>query len=172
MDCCRICNDASAVPVCHGEGVTLNEPVNLCSYPHLLSQISGSDQKTRSRIEYVKTSFLRRVSGLSFKDKVKSLVIQGGLTLELLLLRIKRNQWNMAQGSDQDVRLPGEVFQAPEGDPEENLLVSVRTWRDYVSGLAWELLGILPGEQASVATEREVWVSLLGMLLTHPDSGL
>uniref|UniRef100_A0A8C4TFR3 G-protein coupled receptors family 1 profile domain-containing protein n=1 Tax=Erpetoichthys calabaricus TaxID=27687 RepID=A0A8C4TFR3_ERPCA len=37
-------------------------------------------------------------------------------------------------------------------------------WRDYVSRLAWERLGILPEEIEEVAGEREVWASLLKLL--------
>lgn len=37
-------------------------------------------------------------------------------------------------------------------------------WRDYISYLAWEHLGILPMELVEVARERVVWASLLKML--------
>ena len=69
--------------------------------------------------------FLRRVSGLSLRDRVRSSVIQEGLGVEPLLLRIERSQmrWfghlvRMLPG-----RLPGEVFRArptgrrPRGRP-------------------------------------------------------
>ena len=58
--------------------------------------------------------FLRRVSGLSLRDRVRSSVIQEGLGVEPLLLRIERSQmrWlghlvRMPPG-----RLPGEVFRS------------------------------------------------------------
>ncbi|TWW63932.1 hypothetical protein D4764_03G0009400 [Takifugu flavidus] len=60
-------------------------------------------------------------------------------------------------------RLPGEVFRAcpsgrrPPGRPRTR-------WRDYVSRLAWERLGIPPDELEEVAGEREVWASLLRLL--------
>jgi len=60
-------------------------------------------------------------------------------------------------------RLPLEVFQArptgrrPRGRPRTR-------WRDYISWLAWECLGIPQNELESVAGEREVWVDLLGLL--------
>ncbi|TWW80939.1 hypothetical protein D4764_01G0007540 [Takifugu flavidus] len=67
-------------------------------------------------------------------------------------------------------RLPGEVFRAcpsgrrPPGRPRTR-------WRDYVSRLAWERLGIPPDELEEVAGEREVWASLLRLLPPRPDPG-
>ncbi|TWW76516.1 hypothetical protein D4764_13G0011780 [Takifugu flavidus] len=67
-------------------------------------------------------------------------------------------------------RLPGEVFRAcpsgkrPPGRPKTR-------WRDYVSRLAWERLGIPPDELEVVAGEREVWASLLRLLPPRPDPG-
>ncbi|KAK0151763.1 Craniofacial development protein 2 [Merluccius polli] len=67
-------------------------------------------------------------------------------------------------------RLPGEVFRArptgrrPRGRPRTR-------WRDYVSRLAWERLGIPQEELAEVAGEREVWASLLRLLPPRPDRG-
>ncbi|TWW60082.1 Cyclin-dependent kinase 7 [Takifugu flavidus] len=67
-------------------------------------------------------------------------------------------------------RLPGEVFRAcpsgrrPTGRPRTR-------WRDYVSRLAWERLGIPPDELEEVAGEREVWASLLRLLPPRPDPG-
>ncbi|TWW61038.1 Transposable element [Takifugu flavidus] len=65
-------------------------------------------------------------------------------------------------------RLPGEVFRAcpsgrrPPGRPRTR-------WRDYVSRLAWERLGIPPDELEEVAGEREVWASLLRLMPPQPD---
>ncbi|KAK0134201.1 hypothetical protein N1851_030244 [Merluccius polli] len=67
-------------------------------------------------------------------------------------------------------RLPGEVFRArptgrrPRGRPRTH-------WRDYVSRLAWECLGIPREELDEVAGEREVWASLLRLLPPRPDPG-
>ena len=67
-------------------------------------------------------------------------------------------------------RLPGEVFRArptgrrPRGRPRTR-------WRDYVSRLAWERLGIPQEELDEVAGEREVWASLLRLLPPRPDPG-
>uniref|UniRef100_A0A3B4U754 Uncharacterized protein n=1 Tax=Seriola dumerili TaxID=41447 RepID=A0A3B4U754_SERDU len=60
-------------------------------------------------------------------------------------------------------RLPGEVFRAcptgrrPRGRPRTR-------WRDYISQLALESLGILPEELVEVAGERAVWTSLPRLL--------
>ncbi|KAI3377612.1 hypothetical protein L3Q82_008771 [Scortum barcoo] len=37
-------------------------------------------------------------------------------------------------------------------------------WRDYVSQLAWERLGVPPEELEEVSGVREVWASLLRLL--------
>ncbi|KAL3048111.1 hypothetical protein OYC64_006814 [Pagothenia borchgrevinki] len=68
--------------------------------------------------------FLRRVSGVSLRDKVRSSVIREGLGVEPLLLRVERSQlrWfghlvRMPPG-----RLPREVFQArPAGKRERGV---------------------------------------------------
>ncbi|KAK3558103.1 hypothetical protein QTP86_009892 [Hemibagrus guttatus] len=117
-------------------------------------------------------SFLRRVAGRSFRDRVRSSVTQKELGAELLLLHIERGQlrwlgnlFQMPPGC-----LPGEVFQAcptgkrPRGRPRT-------LWRDYVSQLAWERLGIPLEELEEVSGEREVWASLLRMLPPRPGSG-
>ncbi|KAI3356684.1 hypothetical protein L3Q82_003375 [Scortum barcoo] len=88
-------------------------------------------------------SFLRRVAGRSLRDRVRSSVTWEELRVEPLLLpHIERSQlslFRMPPG-----RLPREVFQAcptgrrPRGRPRTR-------WRDYVSRLAWERLGVPPG---------------------------
>ena len=78
----------------------------------------------------------------------------------------------MARASSEEPpgRLPGEVFQArpsgqrPRGRPRTR-------WRDYVSRLAWERLGVPLEELEEVAGEREVWVSLLKLLPRDPSNG-
>ncbi|KAI3366014.1 hypothetical protein L3Q82_009842 [Scortum barcoo] len=97
-------------------------------------------------------SFLRRVAGRSLRDRVRSSVIREELGVEPLLLRIERSQlrwlghlFRMPPG-----RLPREVFQAcptgrrPRGRPRTR-------WRDYVSRLAWERLGVPPEELEEVS---------------------
>ncbi|KAK0155246.1 Craniofacial development protein 2 [Merluccius polli] len=105
-------------------------------------------ERTRSRVQAAEMSFLRRVAGLSLRDRVRSSVIREELGVDPQLLRVERSQmrWlghlvRMPPG-----RLPGEVFRArptgrrPRGRPRTR-------WRDYVSRLAWERLGI-PQEEA------------------------
>uniref|UniRef100_A0A8C6L8D1 Reverse transcriptase domain-containing protein n=1 Tax=Nothobranchius furzeri TaxID=105023 RepID=A0A8C6L8D1_NOTFU len=129
-------------------------------------------ERTRSWMQAAEMSFLRRVAGLSLRDRVRSSVIREGLGVDPLLLHIERSQlrWlghlvRMPPG-----RLPGEVFRArptgrrPKGRPRTR-------WRDYVSHLARERLGIPPEELAQVAEEREVWASRLRLLPPRPDSG-
>ncbi|TWW81813.1 hypothetical protein D4764_01G0016280 [Takifugu flavidus] len=104
------------------------------------------------------------------RDRVRSSAIREELGVELLLFRIERSQmrWlghlvRMPPG-----RLPGEVYRAcpsgrrPPGRPRTY-------WRDDVSRLVWERLGIPPDELEEVAGEREVWASLLRLLPRRPD---
>ncbi|KAK0135351.1 putative uncharacterized transposon-derived protein F52C9.6 [Merluccius polli] len=129
-------------------------------------------ERTRSRVQATEMSFLRRVAGLFLRDRVRSSVIREELGVDPLLLRVERSQmrWlghlvRMPPG-----RLPGEVFRArptgrrPRGRPRTR-------WRDYVSRLAWERLGIPQEELDEVAGEREVWASLLRLLPPRPDPG-
>ena len=129
-------------------------------------------ERMRSRIQAAEMSFLRRVAGLSLRDRVRSSDIRERLRVEPLLLRVERSQlrWfghlvRMPPG-----RLPGEVFRArpsgrrPRGRPRTR-------WRDYISRLAWERLGIPPEELVEVAGERTVWASLLRLLPPRPGPG-
>ena len=129
-------------------------------------------ERTRSRIQAAEMGFLRRVAGLSLRDRVRSSVIREGLGVEPLLLHVERSQlrwlghlFRMPPG-----RLPGEVFRArptggrPRGRPRTH-------WRDYVSRLTWERLGDPPEELEEVAGEREVWASFLKLLPPRPDPG-
>jgi len=83
-------------------------------------------------------SFLRRVSGLSLRDRVRSSDIRRELGVEPLLLRVEGSQ---LRWFGHLIRIPLEVFQArptgrrPRGRPRTR-------WRDYISLLAWERLGI------------------------------
>ncbi len=83
-------------------------------------------------------------NGLTLRDRVRNSVIREGLGVEPLLLRIEM-RWlghllRMPPG-----RFSGEVFRArptgrrPRGRPRT-------PWRDYVSRLAWERLGVPPEE--------------------------
>ncbi|KAK3571285.1 hypothetical protein QTP86_005921 [Hemibagrus guttatus] len=129
-------------------------------------------ERVRSRIQAAEMSFLRRVAGHSLRDRVRSAITREELKVELLLLHIERGQlrwlghlFRMPPG-----RLPGKVFRAcptrkrPQGRPRTR-------WRDYVSRLAWERLGVPPEELEEVSGEREVWASLLRLLPPRPGSG-
>ncbi|KAK3508670.1 hypothetical protein QTP70_003319 [Hemibagrus guttatus] len=132
-------------------------------------------ERVRSRIQAgsaSEISFLRRVAGRSLRDRVRSSVTREELGVEPLLLHIERGQlrwlghlFRMPPG-----RLPGEVFRAcPTG---KRLRGRPRTrWRDYVSRLALERLGVPPEELEEVSGEREVWASLLRLLPPRPGSG-
>uniref|UniRef100_A0A8C6M4A0 Reverse transcriptase domain-containing protein n=1 Tax=Nothobranchius furzeri TaxID=105023 RepID=A0A8C6M4A0_NOTFU len=94
--------------------------VPILTYGHELWVMTES---TRSRIKAVEMSFLRRVAGLSLRDRVRSSDIREGLGVEPLLLRIERSQlrWfghlvRMPPG-----RLPGEVFRACPGSTQDTL---------------------------------------------------
>jgi len=96
---------------------------------------------------------------------VRSSVIREGLGVEPLLLRIERSQmrWLGHLVRIPPGCLPGEVFRArptgrrPQGRPRKR-------WRDYVSRLAWERLGVPPEELEEVAGD-----SLLKLLPPRPD---
>ncbi|KAK3508365.1 hypothetical protein QTP70_022939 [Hemibagrus guttatus] len=113
-------------------------------------------ERVRSRIQAAKMIFLRRVAGRSLRDRVRSSVTREELGVEPLLLHIERGQlrwlghlFRMPPGC-----LPGEVFRAcptgkrPRGRPRT-------CWRDYVSRLAWERLGVPPEELEEVSGERK-----------------
>uniref|UniRef100_A0A8C6MJY5 Reverse transcriptase domain-containing protein n=1 Tax=Nothobranchius furzeri TaxID=105023 RepID=A0A8C6MJY5_NOTFU len=63
--------------------------VPILTYGHELWVMT---ERTRLRIQAVEMSFLRRVAGLSLRDRVRSSDIREGLGVELLLLRIERSQ--------------------------------------------------------------------------------
>ncbi|KAK0154371.1 putative uncharacterized transposon-derived protein F52C9.6 [Merluccius polli] len=122
-------------------------------------------ERTRLRVQVAEMSFLRRVAGLSLRDRVRSSVIREELGVDPLLLRVERSQMRWLGHLDRmpPGRLPGEVFRArptvrrPRGRPRTR-------WRDYVSRLAWERFGIPQEELDEMAGEREVWASLLRLL--------
>ncbi|XP_051931184.1 uncharacterized protein LOC127607121 [Hippocampus zosterae] len=103
-------------------------------------------ERTRSRIQVAKMSFLRRVSGLSLRDKVRSSVIREGLRVEPLLHHIERShmRWLAHVIRMPPERLPGEVLRTcptgrrPRGQPRTHR-------RGYITQLAWERL-VVPGE--------------------------
>ncbi|KAK3508726.1 hypothetical protein QTP70_004271 [Hemibagrus guttatus] len=112
-------------------------------------------ERVRSQIQAAKMSFLHRVAGHSLRDRVRSSVTREELGVEPLLLHIERGQlrwlghlFQMPPG-----RLPGLVFRAcptrKRGRPRTR-------WRDYVSQLAWERLGVPPEGLEEVPGGREI----------------
>ncbi|TWW76578.1 Spondin-1 F-spondin [Takifugu flavidus] len=103
-------------------------------------------ERTRSRIQAAEMSFLRRVAGLSLRDRLRSLDIREGLGVEPLLLHIERSQLGWLGHLDRmpSGHLPLEVFRTcptkrrPRGRPRSR-------WRDYICRLSWEQLGVPPG---------------------------
>ncbi|XP_071059967.1 anamorsin isoform X1 [Pseudochaenichthys georgianus] len=120
-------------------------------------------ERTRSRIQAAEMGFLRRVAGVSLRDKVRSSDIRERLGVEPLLLRVERSQ----------LRWFGHLVRMPPGClPREVFQARPRTrWRDYISSLAWERLGIPQSELVDVAREKKVWGSLLELLPPRPDHG-
>ena len=114
------------------------------------------NEKVRSRVQAAEMGFLRRISGLTLSDKVKSADIRESLNIEALLLRLQRSQ----------LRWYGHVARMSQERTAKKLLCSTpigrrprgrpRTqWRDYVEDLSWSRLGI-PAEHLSfVAEDRD-----------------
>ncbi|KAK7916510.1 hypothetical protein WMY93_012271 [Mugilogobius chulae] len=134
-------------------------------------QVGGESLPQVEEFKYL-GGLVHEVAGRSLRDRVRSSVTREELGVEPLLLHIERGQlrwlghlYRMPPG-----RLPGEVFRAcptgrrPRGRPRTR-------WRDYVSRLSWERLGILPEELEEVCVDREVWASLLRLLPPRPDPG-
>ncbi|TWW67388.1 hypothetical protein D4764_02G0004290 [Takifugu flavidus] len=94
-------------------------------------------ERMRSWIQAAEMSFLRRVAGLSLRDRVRSSDIREELGVEPLLLHIERSHlgWLGHLARMPSGRLPLEVFRTgptgrrPRGRPRTR-------WRDYISRLA------------------------------------
>ena len=127
------------------------------------------NEKVRSRVQAAEMGFLRRISGLTLLDKVKSADIRESLNTEALLLRLERSQ----------LRWYGHVTQMSQERTAKKLLCSTpigrrprgrpRTrWRDYVEDLSWSRLGI-PAEHLSfVAEDRDAWRLQFELLPPRP----
>ncbi|KAK0140999.1 hypothetical protein N1851_021987 [Merluccius polli] len=120
-------------------------------------------ERTRLRIQAAEMSFLRRVAGLSLRDRVRSSDIRRELGVQPLrrkeLVEVVRalHLIRMPPG-----RLPLEVFwvrstgRRPRGRPRTR-------WRDYISQLAWEHLGV-PQEELEKSCWGEEGLELLAQL--------
>ncbi|XP_068603712.1 PVR cell adhesion molecule related 2 like [Brachionichthys hirsutus] len=135
---------AVVLSVCRGEEGAIGQSAFQRS--PLVHELWIMAERTRSRIQAVRMSFLRRVAGRTLRDRMRSSVTREELGVEPLRLHIERSQlswlgqlFRMPPG-----RLPGEVFLAfptgrrPEGRPRTR-------WRGYVSLLVLERLWIPPG---------------------------
>ncbi|TWW71230.1 hypothetical protein D4764_17G0007130 [Takifugu flavidus] len=119
------------------EDEALDLLVPILTYGH---QCWVMTERTRLQIQAAEMSFFRRVAGLNLRDRKSQLGWLGHLA-------------GMPSG-----HLPLEVFwtcptrRRPRGRPR------TRTrWRDYISRLAWEWLGVTLEELKEVAGERAVW---------------
>ena len=94
MDWWGVCSNAAAVLVHCGEGggepegEALNLPAHLRSNSHG-HKLLVVTERTRSWIGAAQMSFLRRVAGLSLRDKVRSSDTQRDLGVEPLLLGVR-----------------------------------------------------------------------------------
>ena len=126
-------------------------------------------EKARSRVQAAEMGFMRRISGLTLLDKVKSAYTRESLNIEALLLRLERSQ----------LRWYGHVTRMSQKRTAKKLLCSTpigrrprgrpRTrWRDYVEDLSWSRPGI-PAEHLSfVAEDRDAWRIQLELLPPRP----
>uniref|UniRef100_A0A8C6LGM7 C2H2-type domain-containing protein n=1 Tax=Nothobranchius furzeri TaxID=105023 RepID=A0A8C6LGM7_NOTFU len=129
-------------------------------------------ERTRSLIQATKISFLRRVSGLSHRNRVRSLVIQEGLEVDPLLLHIERSQlrWlghlvRMPPG-----HLPGEVFcvHPTRRRPRTHRVLHRFKWQRYPSleeALEEQSVGVDHQNPQSLhlkEEQEELWTSLEG----------
>ncbi|KAK3509747.1 hypothetical protein QTP70_008379 [Hemibagrus guttatus] len=130
-------------------------------------------ERIRSRKQAAKMSFLCRVAGRLVRDRVRSSATREELGVEPLLLHIKRGQlrWLRHLFQMPPGRLPGEVFRAcptgkrPQGRPSTR-------WRDYVSRLAWERLGVPPEELEEVPVAQLCFRGFLPSVLSSDDAML
>ncbi|KAK0147747.1 hypothetical protein N1851_012535 [Merluccius polli] len=75
-------------------------------------------------------SFLRRVAGLSLRDRVRSSVIREELGVDPLLLRIERSQMRWLGHLDRMPPWAGPTGRRPRGRPRTR-------WRDSGESLGW-----------------------------------
>ncbi|KAL7857954.1 hypothetical protein AOLI_G00180560 [Acnodon oligacanthus] len=123
------------------------------TYAHELWVMTG---RMRSRIQAAEMSFLRRVVGYTLFDRVRSSAIREELRVEPLSLHVERSQlrWFVHLIQMPPGRHPVGVHEArptgtrPRGRPRTH-------WRDYISKLAWERLGV-PGNELEEAAGHRV----------------
>ena len=115
------------------------------------------NEKVRSRVQAAKMGFLRRISGLTLLDKVKSADIRESLNIESLLLQLERSQlrWygHVTRMSQEKIAkklfLLTPIGRRSRGRPRTR-------WRNYVD-LSWSRLGIPAKHLSFVAEDRDAW---------------
>lgn len=120
------------VPLGQAEDCSLQSPEAATGTDRQSGTALGSDWKNKSQIQAVEISFLLRVAGFSFRDRMRSLTIQEELRVEPLLVHIENRYFWDLKGtlpwwgvSDRPItRRPRGRARTPS--------------RDYVSWLAWE----------------------------------
>ncbi|CAF3333272.1 unnamed protein product [Rotaria sp. Silwood2] len=112
-------------------------------------------EKLRSRIQSAEMRFLRRVAGLTLRDKIRSSDIRESLQIEPLLLHIERSQlrWLGHIIRMPHNRLPYQIFNVtlsgkrPIGRPRTS-------WRKYIEKLCLERLNLQWLKVQQVAKDR------------------
>ncbi|CAF4995061.1 unnamed protein product, partial [Rotaria sp. Silwood1] len=100
-------------------------------------------EKIRSRIQSAEMKFLRRIAGVTLRDKIRSSIIRESLQIEPLLRHIERSQ----------LRWLGHILRMPQQGLPYQVLQAVPTgkrpigrprtsWRKYIEKLIKERLGL------------------------------
>jgi len=124
-------------------------------------------ERILSQEQVEKMFFLRKVQGVTLRDKVHRSEIRKAQNIKPLL-RIERSQlrWfgNVSRISQK--RLARQVLLATPTRKQPRGLPSTR-WRDYISDFPWSRLGVGRGDLSGIAVDREVFRDHLGLL--HPQ---
>ncbi len=141
------------------KGQALYLPLSLHSFPHLWSW-RVMTERIRSRTQAAEMGFLGRAAGVSLGDKVRCSVIHEELAVKLLLLYAERSQlkWIRHLVRTPPGRLPVEEFQACSAGRRPRSRPRSR-WRDDISALTREHLGIPQSELADVARDDLTWLN-------------
>lgn len=99
----------------------------------------------RSQIQVTQVSFLKKLSDFFLRDRIRSLVIQAGFTVELIL-QCAEGAWVVLQASI---------------SYQEQAQVDPRHPREIIFSAR---LGMPLDKVEGVAPEREIWASLLRLL--------
>ena len=123
------------------------------------------NEKVRSRVQAAELRFLRRISGLTLLDKVKSADIRESLNIESLLLRQERLQlrwYGHVTRMSQERTAKKLLYSSPIGRRSRGLPKA--RWRDHIENLSWFRLGTPPEHLPFVAEDRDAWMLQLEQL--------